>query len=125
MLRKKNCGASLTLPSLMSSLVVKRGLCPTSEIVKSFHLAIMSTEKIELIGMEVCFWASLPALTAIKFQLKQKANLWLLMCSAPSMPLFLLPPIAHLGVTKPTLTLSTKLVYFMLQVFHHANLDWL
>ena len=26
MLRKKNCGASLTMPSQMSSLVVKRGL---------------------------------------------------------------------------------------------------
>ena len=37
-------------------------------IVKSFHLAIMSTEKIELIGMEVCFWAFQPALSAIKLK---------------------------------------------------------
>ena len=80
MLRKKNFGASLTLPNLMSSLVVKRGLSPTLAIVKSFHLAIMSTEKIELTGIEVCFWASLPALTAIKAKFKQKANLWLLRC---------------------------------------------
>ena len=80
MLRKNNFGASLTLPSLMSSLVVKRGLSPTLAMVKSFHLAIMSAEKIELMGMEVCFWASLPALTAIKLKLKQKANLWLLEC---------------------------------------------
>ena len=78
MVRKKNFGASLTLPSVMSSLVEKRGLSPTLAIVKSFHLAIMSTEKIELMGMEVCFWASLPTLSAIK--LKQKANLWLLRC---------------------------------------------
>ena len=40
-----------------------------------FHLAIMSTEKIELMGMEVCFLASQPALAAIKLKLKQKANL--------------------------------------------------
>ena len=72
MLREKNSGASLTLPSIMSSLVVKRGLSQTLAIVEYFHLAIMSTEKIELMGMEVCFWASQPALTAIK--LKQKAN---------------------------------------------------
>ena len=64
--------------SFMSSLVVNRGLSPTLAIVKSFHLAIMSTEKIELMGVEVCFLASLPALAAIK--LKQKANLWLLRC---------------------------------------------
>ena len=51
MLRKKNCGASLTLPSLMSSLLVKRGISPTLAIVRSFHLAIMSTEKIALMGM--------------------------------------------------------------------------
>ena len=68
--RKKNCGASLTLPSLMSSLVVKHGLSPMLAIVKSFHLAIMSTEKIELMGMEVCFWASQPALAAIKLKFK-------------------------------------------------------
>ena len=36
MLRKKNCGASLTLPSLMSSLVVKHGLRPTLAIGKKF-----------------------------------------------------------------------------------------
>ena len=77
-LEKKNYGASLTLPILMSSLVEKRGLSPTLAMVKYFHLAIMSTEKIELIGMEVCFWASQPAVAAIK--LKQKANLWLLKC---------------------------------------------
>ena len=77
MLGKKKCGASLTLPSVMSSLVVKRGLSQTLSIVKSFHLAIMSSEKIELMGIEVCFWASQPALTAIKLKLKQKANLWL------------------------------------------------
>ena len=71
---------TLTLPNLMSPLVVKRGLSPTLAIMKSFHLAIRSTEKIELMGMEVCFWASLPALTAIKLKLKQKANLWLLRC---------------------------------------------
>ena len=47
---------------------------PTLAIVKSFHLAIMSTEKIELMGMEVRFWASQPTLTAIKLKLKQKAN---------------------------------------------------
>ena len=41
--KKKNLGASLTLTRLMSSLVVKRGLCPTLAIMKSFHLAIMST----------------------------------------------------------------------------------
>ena len=80
MLRKKNFGASLTLPSLMSLLVVKRGLSPTLAIVKSFHLAIMSTEKIELMGMVVCFRASLIALAEIKLKLKQKANLWLLRC---------------------------------------------
>ena len=79
-LGSKNCGASLTLPSLKSSLVVKRGLNPTLAIVKSFYLAVMSTEKIELIGMGVCFWASQPALAAIKLKLKQKANLWLLRC---------------------------------------------
>ena len=72
MLRKNNCGASLTLPSLMSSLVVKRGLCPTLAIVKSFHLAIMSIEEIEVMGMEVYFWASQPALAAIKLKLKQR-----------------------------------------------------
>ena len=64
----------------MSSLAVKRDLSPTLAIVKSFHLAIMSIEEIELMGMEVCFWASLPALTAIKLKLKQKTNLWLLEC---------------------------------------------
>ena len=79
-LRKKNFGASLTLPSLTSSLVVKRGLSPTLAIVKSFHLTIMSTEKIELMGMEMCFWASQPALSATKLKLKHKANLWLLTC---------------------------------------------
>ena len=91
----------------MSSLVVKRGLSPTLAIVKSFHLAIMSTEKIELMGMEVCLLASQPALTAIKLKLKQKVNLWLLKCLAPSMPLLLLPPFVHLEVTKPTWSLST------------------
>ena len=54
----------------MSSLVVKRGLCPTLSIGKSFHLAIMSTEKIELMGMEVCYLASQPALAAIKLAAK-------------------------------------------------------
>ena len=78
MLGKKNSGASLTLPSLMSSLAVKHGLSQTLAIVKSFHLAIMSTEKIDLMGMGVCFCASQPAITAIKLKLKQKANLWLL-----------------------------------------------
>ena len=80
MLRKKNFGAALTLPSLTSSLVEKRGLSPTLAIVKSFQLTIMSTEKIELMGMEMCFWASQPALSAMKLKLKQKANLWLLTC---------------------------------------------
>ena len=80
MLRKKNCGASLRLPSLMSSLTVKRGLSPSLAIVKSFYLAIMSTEKIELMGMEVCLWGSQPALAAIKLKLNQKANLRLLKC---------------------------------------------
>ena len=80
MLRKKNSGASLTLPSLMSSLVVKHGISQTLAIVKSSHLAIMSTEKIELMGMEVCFLASQPALTAIKLKLKPEANLWLVKC---------------------------------------------
>ena len=75
MLRERNCGASLTLPSLMSSLVVKRGLSLTLAIV-----AIMSAEKIELMGMEVYFWASYPALTVIKLKFKQKENLWLLKC---------------------------------------------
>ena len=107
MLRKKNCGASLTLPRLMSSLVVKHGLSQILAIVKSFHLAIMSTENSELMGMELCFGASQPALAVIK--LKLKANLWLLRCCAPSMSLYLLPPIAPLGVTIPTWTLSTKL----------------
>ena len=88
MLRKNNSGASLTLPSLMSSLMVKRGLSQTLAIVKSFHLAIMSTERIELMGMEVYFWASQPALAAINLKLKLKAKLWMLKCSAPSMPLF-------------------------------------
>ena len=64
----------------MSSLVVKHGIGLTLAILKSFHLAILSTEKIELMGMEVCFWASQPALTAIKLKLKRKANLWLLKC---------------------------------------------
>ena len=70
MLRRKISGASLTLPSLMLSLVVKRDLSPTLAIVKSFHLAIMSSENIELMGMEVCFWSYLPALAAIKLKLK-------------------------------------------------------
>ena len=102
-LRKKNFGASLMLPSLMSSLVVKHGLIQTLATVKYFHLAIMSTEKIELMSMEVCFWASQPALTAIKL----KVILWLLECWALSMPLSLLPPITHLGMTKPSRTVST------------------
>ena len=68
--KKINLGASLMLPSLMSSLVVKHGLSQTLAIMKSFHLAIMSTEKIELMGMELCFWASQPAITAIKLKLK-------------------------------------------------------
>ena len=60
-------------------------------------------------GYGVVPWAYLPALTAIKLKFKQKANLWLPRCYAPSMSLFLLPPIAHLGVTKSTWTLSTKI----------------
>ena len=35
----------------MMSLVVKHGLSKTLAIVKSFHLAILSTEKIELMGI--------------------------------------------------------------------------
>ena len=77
MLRKNNSGASLMQPSLMSSLAVRHGLSQLA-IVRSFHLAITSMEKIELMGMEVCFWASQPALTEIK--LKLRANLWLPMC---------------------------------------------
>ena len=64
MLGKRNYGTTLTLPSLMSSLLVKLGLSHTLAIVKSFHLAIMSTENIELIGVEVCFWAGDKAKTA-------------------------------------------------------------
>ena len=78
MLRKNNSGTSLTLPRLMSSLVVKHGFIQTLAIVKYFHPTNMSAEKIELMGMEVCFWASQPAIAALK--LKLKANLGLLRC---------------------------------------------
>ena len=64
----------------MSSLLVKHGLSQTLAIVKSFHLAVMSTEKIEQMDMEVCFWASQPTITAIKLKSKLKAKLWLLKC---------------------------------------------
>ena len=40
----------------------------------------MPTEKIELMDMEVCFWASQPALAAIKLKKKQRANFWPLRC---------------------------------------------
>ena len=72
--KKKNSGASLTLPSLMSSLVAKQGSSQTLTMVKPFHLAIISTEKIELMGMEVCFWASQSVLAAIKLKLGLNAN---------------------------------------------------
>ena len=47
---------------------------PTFAIFKSFHLAIMFTEKIELVGMDVCFLGISTSLNSNKIEIEKEGE---------------------------------------------------